>query len=260
VTRRLALLPLAVVATLVLVLSACNAAPSATMAPALTDPKEIVSQGLGSLAGAHSLEFTGTFTGSVAAPGLGSFELKSVKLAGSFDVATKAVRLNLDAPALLGTRLDAIVVGDTAYYKVAGALVAVLDGSADKYTKVTLSAAGTDPLAAMTDVPRMVAELQPLLAALPVTPTKAADETCGDTECYHVTVDLTGDQLRAIDPLATMDGTATVDVWTRKLDYRPSRIGVSVASGDLGTFGMTLELRYDAAVSVVAPPADQILP
>jgi hypothetical protein len=38
VTRRLALLPLALVASLSLVLTACNATPAATMAPIETPP------------------------------------------------------------------------------------------------------------------------------------------------------------------------------------------------------------------------------
>lgn len=259
-TRRLALLPLVLVASLSLVLTACYTAPAPTVAPALTDPKEIVSKGVASVASARSLEFTGSFTGNLAAAGLGTFDLSTVKLAGAFDIATKAVRVNLDAPSLLGTRLDAIVVGETAYYRVAGALAAVLSGSADKYTKVGLSTAPGDPLAGVTDVTKLIAQLQPVLAALPVAPTKAPDEACGDVDCYHVTFDLTGDQLRAIDPVASMVGTATIDVWTRKLDYRPAKIGLSVLSANLGTFGMTLELRYDGAVSVVAPAADQLIP
>jgi hypothetical protein len=258
--RRLALLPLALVASLAIVLGACNSGPSMTMAPALTDPTEIVRKGAASMAEARSLEFTSTFTGSLEARGLGSFDLKTVKLAGAFDVATKAVRVNLDAPSLLGTRLDAIVIGDTAYYRVAGALATVLSGSADKYTKVSLSGAAADPLTAVTDVAKLVAGLDTVLAALPVPLTKAADEACGDLDCYHVTLGLSGEQLGLIDPAATLDGSATIDVWTRKLDYRPARIGVSIVSADLGTVGMTIELRYDAAVSVVAPAADLIVP
>jgi hypothetical protein len=260
VNRRFALLPLALVTSLSLVLAACNSAPAVTMAPALTDPKAIVHEGAASLAKARSLEFTGTFTGSLQAPGLGRFDLTTVKLAGAFDVATKAVRVNLDAPSLLGTRFDAIVIGDTAYYRVAGALAAVLSGSADKYTRVGLSGAVGDPMTAITDVAKLVAQVDTVLAALPLPLTKAPDEACGDVECYHVTVGLTGEQLGLIDPAATIDGSATIDVWTRKLDYRPAKIALSVVSADLGTVGMTIELRYDAAVSVVAPAADQIVP
>jgi hypothetical protein len=33
-----------------------------------------------------------------------------------------------------------------------------------------------------------------------------------------------------------------------------------MTSATLGSFGMTIELKYDVAVSVTAPPADQIAP
>src|SRR4051794_7938649 len=81
VIRRLALLPLALVAVLSLILTAC--APTPAAAPALTDPKEIVTKGVTSLADVKSFEFTASFTGSVTAPQIGNFDLTSIKLAGA---------------------------------------------------------------------------------------------------------------------------------------------------------------------------------
>ena len=111
-TRRLAILPLALVATLSLVLAACASPPAA---PALTDPKEIVSKGVASLATAKSIEFTTTFNGTVKAEQLGTFDLSTVKMTGALDIANKTAKFNLDAPGIAGSKIDAILVGDAAY-------------------------------------------------------------------------------------------------------------------------------------------------
>ena len=257
-SRRLAFLPLALVATLSAVLAACAGPPAA---PTLTDPKEIVTKGVTSLADVKTVEFTTTFSGNVKAEGVGQFDLSSVKMTGAVDLAKKTAKFNLDAPSILGTKLDAIVIGNAAYYKVSGALAMMTGGSADKYVKVDVPDASANPeAAAIQDPTKLVAELNKALAQLPVQPTKAADEKCGDADCYHVTLALTQDQLRALDPTATVDGTATFDLFTRKQDYRPAKITLSATSSEMGTFGMTLELRYDVDVSVAAPPADQVAP
>jgi hypothetical protein len=258
VTRRLALLPLALVATLSLVLAACSGPPAA---PALTDPKEIIAKGVTSLADVKSFEFTTTFSGTVQAQQLGTFDLSTVKMTGAIDVTNKAAKFNLDAPAILGTKIDALLVGNAAYYKVAGALAMMTGGSADKYTKVDVPDASANPdAAALQDPAKLVEKLNEALAKLPVQPTKAADDRCGDADCYHVTLAMTQDQLQALSPGATVDGSFTLDVYTRKQDYRPAKIALSATSTQMGTFGMVMELRYDVGVSVAPPPADQIAP
>jgi hypothetical protein len=256
--RRLVHLPIALVAVLSLILAACASTPQA--APALTDPKEIVTKGVTSLAQVKTFEFTGSFTGAVKVPQMGDFDLSSVKMAGAIDVPNKNLKFNLDAPSLLGTKIDALVVGNTAYYKVDGMLSAMLGGTAGKYTKAEVPTASGDPMAAATDVTKAIAELQTALGKLPTPPTKGADEKCGDVDCYHVTMKLTEADLRALDPSTTTSGDITFDIWTRKTDYRPAKLSFSATSAQMGTFGMALDLKYDVAVSVAAPPADQIAP
>ena len=258
VIRRIAFLPLALVATLAVVLAACGSTPAA--APALTDPKEIVTKGVTSLVDVKSFEFTGTFSGTATAPGAGSFDLKDIKMSGAVDVANKAAKFTLDAPAIAGTNIDAVVVGNTAYYKVAGALALMANATADKYTKVELPNDASNPAVAATDVTKLVSALQVGLAQLPVQPTKAPDDRCSDQDCYHVTLTLTKDQLAAFGAGSTADGDVTVDLFTRKSDYRPGKIALSVASASMGTFGAAIDLKYDTSVSIVAPPPDQIAP
>ena len=254
--RRLALPPLALVATLTLVLAACSSTPAA---PALTDPKEIVTKGVTSLTGIKTFEVTGSFTGSVAAAQLGTFDLSTIKLDLSADAANKAARISVDAPTLLGTKIDALFVGNAAYYKVAGMLAATLHATADKYTKVDMPTASDSPAAAVTDVNKAVTELQAALDKLPSPLTKAADDKCGDVDCYHVSTVVTAAQAKALDPTSTLDGDVTVDLYTHKSDYRPGKLTISIASPSLGTFGMTFDIKYDVAVNVTAPPADQIV-
>jgi hypothetical protein len=262
VTRRFALLPILLVAILSLALAACSSPPAA---PALTDPKEIVAKGVTSLAAVKTFEFTGTFTGTVAAQQLGTFELSTVKMSGAVDLAGKRARFSLDAPDVLGTKIEALLLGDTAYYRLAGALGFMAGGSATKFTKVDVPTASGDPAAVATDPTKLVAELQDAIVKLPVQPTKAPDEKCGDADCYHVAFAFDADQIRqlggsALGSIAPIDGSLTFDVFTRKQDYRPAKIALSVTSTELGTFGFAVELRYDVSVSVQAPPADQIAP
>ena len=256
-TRRLAFLPLVLVATLSLVVGACSPTP---VAPALTDPKEIVTKGVTSLTDVKSFEFTGTFTGTVSAPGLGSFDLSTVKMAGAVDVPNKSAKFSFDAPTVLGTKIEAIVVGGTAYYKLSGALATFLGGTSEKYTAVAVPTASGDPIAAATDVTKLVAQLQAGLALLPSPLTKSADEKCGDADCYHVSTSLGAAQLQAFGLTSAADGDLKVDIWTRKADYRPTKFAVALTSTQLGSFGATIDIRYDVGVSVAAPPADQIAP
>lgn len=256
-TRRLAFLPLALVAALSLVLAACNATPAA---PALTDPKEIVAKGVTSLTGIKTFEFTGSFTGSVKVPSMGDFDLSTVKMAGSIDIANKNLKFSLDAPSLLGTKIEALVVSNVAYYKISGALAAMLGGTPDKYTKAEVPTASGDPIAAVTDINKAVTEIQAALGKLPTPPTKGADEKCGDQDCYHVTMALTAADLKLLDPSAEAAGDVTFDIWTRKSDNRPAKLSFSATSPDMGTFGVVLDLKYDVPVTVAAPPADQIAP
>lgn len=260
-TRRLALLPIALLAVFSILFAACSATPPA--APALTDPKEIVTKGVTSLAEVKTFEFTGSFTGLVKVPQMGEFDLSTVKMAGAIDIANKNLKFSLDAPTILGTKIEALVVGNVAYYKIDGMLAAMLGATAGKYTKADVPAptSSSDPIAAATDITKVVAELQAALAKLPTPPTKAADEKCGDQDCYHVVMKLTAADLKALDPKASAPaGDVSFDIWTRKSDNRPARLSFSVTSVEMGTFGMALDIKYDVAVSVAAPPADQIAP
>lgn len=256
-TRRLSIALFGIVASLSLVVGACSSTPAA---PALTDPKAILTASVVSLKDVKTLEFTGTFSGSIKAGQVGTFDLSTFKMSGAIDIPNKKLKFNLDAPTLLGTKVDALVLGNVAYYKIAGMLAAEVGASADKYTRADLPTASGDPAADATDVTKLVADMNAALAKLPTPPTKGADEKCADQDCYHVTLNVTAADLKTLEPTASVNADVSLDLWARKSDYRPAKVVVAVTTVDMGTFAMTLELKYDVSVSVEAPPADQIAP
>jgi hypothetical protein len=254
--RSIALSLFALLAVVAVVLGACSNAPAA---PALTDPKEILAKTAESLTGVKTVEFTGAFTGSVSAQGLGNFDLSTVKISGQADISNKKAKVAIDAPSLFGTKIDAILVDMTAYLKIAGPLAIPLHATADTWMKFDIPASSGNPVDAATDPSQAAQQAQDALNKLPTPPVKQADEKCGDQDCYHVTIHVSAADMKAMDPTSSVNGDVTVDVWTRKNDYRPAKIGVNVATVDMGTFGATFEFTYDGSVSIEAPPADQVV-
>ena len=259
-TRRFALF-LVALASAAIVLSACGA--QAPAAPPLTDPKDILAKTVLSLKDIKTVEFTGALTGTLTSPSLGgNLDLSSVKMTGALDIANKKAKFSLDAPTLVGTKIDALLVDKVAYYKVAGALAGMMGGTAtDKFTKVPVPDSSSNPITTATDTAKVAAELQAGLDKLPTPPTKGADEKCGDADCYHVTLKLTAADIKALSPTTTAtDGDFSLDVWTRKNDLRPAKLAITVTSTQTGTIGLTMDFKYDVTVTVDAPPADQIAP
>jgi hypothetical protein len=258
VSRRFALILATLLTTTSLVLAACQTAPAA---PLLSDPKEILTETVVSLKDLKTVEFTGTFSGTVEAAELGgNLDLSSIKLSGALDVPNKKARFSLDAPSLLGTNLEALLVGDEAFYKVEGMLAGMLGATAGKYTKAEIPESSGNPMTDPEEIAKAVDEVRAALDKLPNPPTKGADEKCGDQDCYHVTIAATADQLKGLDPTGAASGDVTFDLWTRHSDRLPAKLAVSAVSPEMGTVGMTIEFRYGVSVSVEAPPADQIAP
>jgi hypothetical protein len=262
VSRRFALILAAIVTTTSVVLAACNQTPAA---PLLSDPKEILTETVVALKDLKTVEMTGSFSGAIKAAELGptGFDLSKVTLSAALDVPGKKAKVTLDAPDVFGTKIDALIVGDAAYYKIAGVLAGMVGGSADKYTKTEIPQSSGAPMNDPAEIAKAVDEMKAALDKLPKPPTKGADEKCGDQDCYHVTIALTAADLQALDPSAgpvAGTGDLTFDLWSRHSDRLPAKLTLGVASPEMGTIGMTLEFRYGRTVSVEAPPADQIAP
>jgi hypothetical protein len=251
---------------LLLVVVACQGAPAA---PALTDPKDILSRSVLALKDVKTVQVKGELTGTVTIPNSGPLDLKGTTFDLSADIPAKKLHAAASVPAFLGTSADAIFVDNALYYKVAGPLAGMVGADpTGKYTKSELPAASAGPSASgdtvQTDPLKAIDAFKAQLDKLPA-PTKAADEKCGDKDCYHVVMKLTEKDLAAVDPsaatsLAGTPFTLTLDVWSQKNDLRPAKVAFGVDAGTNGTFTLTLTLTYDQALSISAPAADQIAP
>jgi hypothetical protein len=251
--RRLAPLLAALAVVTSLAAAACSSTPSV---PALSDPKEILSQSVGALATAKTFHLKADVTGSVALDMTGSgtatpLDLTGTTLEGDMDIAGKKAHLTFAAPALLGTTGEVVLVDNATYTKVS------LLGP--KFTKTETAAGESD---VPTDPVQAIADVKAALDKLPNPPTKNADVKCGDKDCYSVSVALTSDDLGdlgggALPSAAT--GSGTIELWAAKDNLRPARVVVTVDGGTQGKLTITLDVtNYDASVSISAPPADQV--
>jgi hypothetical protein len=257
--RRL-LLSVAVAASVFL--AACG---GSSAAPALTDPKDILTHATTSLEGVKSVHLKASVTGKIdpgsltgtGGSGTATMDLSGSTLEGDLDIVKSEAHLAIAAPSLFGLSADVIVDSGTLYLKSS------LTG--DKYQKLELSTltaglplpsavagASPDPSAAAAMLNQVKAELDKLPAA-----TKLADEKIGDVDCYHVQQKVSSTDLPQASGLPA--GTVTVDLWTSKADYRPAQIVITVDGGAAGNLAITLDLtKYDAAVDIAPPAADQI--
>ena len=176
---------LAIVTTLALALSACQGGPTA---PALTDPKEIVTAALNATEAAKSVHLDVTLDGtlSVAVPGLGAatpVNLTGTTANADVDFAKPALKATFAVPAMLGLAGEIIAVDGKSYVKttITGPL----------YQESAGSAGPVDPSAA----PGMVDNLGDILFKEGVVLTKGDDVACGSKQCYTVSANLTSEQL-----------------------------------------------------------------
>ena len=257
-TRRPLLLIASIAAALSLVIAACSSTPAA---PALTDPKEILTQSLLSLKDVKTVEVVGSLSGELQVAELGgTLDLSSTTIAAAADIPNEKAKFVIDAPSLLGTKLEALVVDGVAYVKMEGPLAGMAGLEAGKYVKQEIPEASDKPLNDPAELDKQIDEFEKQLDELPNPPTKEADEKCGDQDCYHVQIKASAEDMAELDPeAAAMTGDATIDLWARKSDLRPAKITISVATPDMGTIGVTLDFKYDGTVDVSAPPADQVV-
>jgi hypothetical protein len=234
--------------------AACSSTPSA---PALSDPKEILSQSVGALAVAKSFHLKADVAGTVALDMTGSgtatpLDLTGTTLEGDMDIAGKKAHVTFGAPALLGATGEFVVVDNVTYTKVS------LLG--DKFTK-SESAAGESDIP--TDPVKAIADVKAALDKLPSPPTKNPDVKCGDKDCYSVSIALSSEDLATLGgelgPLPSGSGNGTVELWVAKDNLRPARAVITADAGAQGKLTITLDVtNYDAAVAIAAPPPDQV--
>jgi hypothetical protein len=252
--RRLAVL----VASAAVVVGACSATPAA---PAITDPKEILTKSVLAMKDVKSFHFKAEVNGEVkldlsgqGAAG-GALNLQGTTAEGDLDIANKKAKISFAAPALFGAAGEVVQIGKDTYTKV--------NVLGDKYQKSTSE--GDDAGSAAEDPQKAIQELNDLLNKPGFAPTKQADEKCGDKDCYRVSLNMTSAQLGEAIPgglggaSAPPEGSGTLDLWVQKDNLRPAKLAVSINAAEMGTVTVNVTFtNYDAAVTIEAPPADQV--
>jgi hypothetical protein len=256
VPRRLLL---ALSAAALVALAACDSTPAA---PALSDPKEILTKAVENVQAATSVHFTADISGNLALDPTGAasgsgLDLGGTTVEGDVDIAGGNATASFSAPALFGLSGDAIVVGTDSYLR--------LSLLGDKYQK-TSNPAG-DPLGALSDPKKTIADLTASLDSLPTPPVKQPNEKCGDKDCYRITLSVPntdvggalGGVLGNASAAPSVGGSGTADVWVTTDDLLPVRLAISADGGGGGTLTATIQLSaWNAGVSVSPPPADQV--
>jgi hypothetical protein len=252
--RRLAFL----IAGAAIVVGACSS--GAPAAPALTDPKEILTKSVTTLKDVKSFHLKADVGGEVKidltgqGSAGGALDLQGTTAEGDVDIANKKAKIAFAAPALFGVTGEIIQIGNDTYTKIS------LLG--DKYTKTTSEA--DDPAAAAGDPQKAIQELSDFLNKPGVAPTKLPDEKCGDKDCYHVQLTLTGEELGSVGGVipgasGAPEGSGTIDLWVQKNDLRPAKLTLALDLEEMGNVNVTVAFSaYDVPVTIEAPPADQV--
>jgi hypothetical protein len=235
------------VALLALVLAACG-----PQAPALTDAREIITQGLRATSEAQSLHIDVAVTGTVNIPETGgTFNLDGTTAGGDFDIANDRIRLTFEVPAFLGLSGEAIQIGNDSYIKtsVTGPL----------YVKSTV-----DDSSVPIDPDSAFAEVQSFLAKEGVVSEKLDDVTCGDRSCYTVRLTIPSSLLAeagsstGVDP-SVIGESLVVNLQFDRENLRIRQASTDISAGEAGTLGMVVTFsNYDEAVEVNPPPSDQV--
>ncbi len=247
------------VALLAVVIAACNGSSGTAT---LTDPTEIVNAAIASTQSAKSvhLEIAVDGTATVALPiGGGGTPVDLTGTTASADIAFSAgaLRATFAAPSLLGLAGEVIAVDGTTYLKT------TLTGPL--YQASSATSGPVDPSASTG----LINGLGDLLLGDGVQLTKGDDVACGSATCYTVSTTLTAADLgtSGADPLGSLpiDLTgASLALTIRVEQASPNHLAgvqavATMADGTSITIDVTAS-KWDAPVTITAPPADQVKP
>lgn len=247
--RRLAPVMLVMVA----VLAACQGTP------ALSDPGDIITQGLDATAKLKSFHVSLALDGSFTMPGSGaSFKLDATSLEADVDIAGKGAHLTFAVPAFLSLSGEVIAIGQDVYVKTSM--------TGDKWSHQTndMTSESAAPSASL-DTAAMIQKVKDFLAKDGVVTTKLPEVACGDRQCYQVSVSVPSSLMNESGSVASMDpstifGEALVlNLLFDRDKLWLTELSTDVASDTLGTFSVTLSFSaFDEAVTISPPPAADV--
>lgn len=242
-----------------IVLAALVAACAAPGASVLTDPKQIVTQGLEATANLNSFHMELSLDGTVTDPDSGAtFPLTGTSIEGDFDLENQRVAATFAAMGIAGE----LRVLDGASYMQLGML-------GPQWMKSDLEAeASGNPLGAAADVSESINELKAFLDRDGVESELLDDATCEERACYHVKLTLSAELLAdaasetgesELLPTDMFPDGLALDLFFDKDRSYLARVAIDLAGSEVGDVSAVINFtKIDEAVTVEAPPADQV--
>ncbi len=231
-------------------LAACG-----TAAPALSDPEEILTQGIAKTAELNTFHMSVGLDGSVSVPDVGGeFSLDNVTLEGDFDLEAQDAHLTFAMPTLFGLEGEVIT-----------------DGT-DMYTRMSVMGEGwtKTPVTESVEVPALdpqeiLAGVQDFLDTEGVEAEKLEDAECGERQCYVVRLTIPSELLAEAGAAASMDPSEVfgeelvVDLQFDRQELWLTGASASVASDTVGSFALNVTFSaFNEAVEITPPPADEV--
>jgi hypothetical protein len=248
VLRRIA--PVLVV--MVALLAACQSRP------AITDPADIITQGLDATAKLNSFHVSLKLDGDVTVPdGGGTFNLNSTSLEADVDIPAKNVRAHLAVPAFLGLTADLIVIGSDVWIKSS------MTGT--KWSHQTNDLMGSPAPSASVDPQVVINKVKQALAKDGVVTKKLADVACGDRQCYQVSVTVPtalmtdAGAIASFDPSTVLGDAVEINLLFDREKLWLTAISTGVDSTTVGKITATLTFsKFDEAVTFSPPPSPDV--
>jgi hypothetical protein len=238
----------------VAVLAACQSTP------AITDPVEIITQGLDATTNLKTMHVSLSLDGTVTVPDSGgTFNLDSTSLEADVDIAAKSVRASVAVPAFLGLTADLIVIGEDVWYRTS------MGGTKWFHQRNDLSASPLPIPTASLDAQAMIDKVKEALATEGVVTKKLADVACGDRQCYQVSVSVPtslmseAGAMASLDPSSIFGDAVVINLLFDREKLWLTEISTSVDSETVGTISATLSFsKFDEAVEFSAPPSPEV--
>lgn len=228
--------------------------------PAITDPVEIITQGLDATANLKSLHVSLALDGSFTVPdGGGSFNLDSTSLEADVDIAARNLRAHVAVPAFLGLTADLLVIGDDVWYRTSM-------GGAKWFHETNDKLGSPLPIpTASPDIQEMIDKVKEALATEGVVTKKLADVACGDRQCYQVSVsapttlmDEAG-SMASLDPSTIFGDAVEINLLFDREKLWLTEVSTSVDSESVGQVTATISFsNFDEAVEFSAPPSPEV--
>jgi hypothetical protein len=258
-------------ALVVAAVSACSGSAATPTPSPITDPNQVLAQSLLNLERSRSFHVAGTIGGSVDMNSLsqlsgsslglsGKLDLKGGTIFGDVDTAAQAVHVMVAFPSLFGLSIDLIEVDGYSYTKI--------NLMSDKYSKSrtdvsAVSSAIPGPSLRLSDA---VDQIRQVLGNSGATSALVGHSKVDGRDAYELSLSISADALNAaagsfVPGLAgypSLD-SASAEYWAYSDALLPAQLQLKAASTSLGNLDVSVTLtRYDKAVSIAAPPADQV--